>query len=274
MGRTQQAASMTDNSQNGVAISAPEDRGIRRIIRNFTPSWFAVTMGTGIVSILLHNLPYNATWLYWISVIFFALNVFLFIVFLIISIARYVLYPEIWSVMVRHPTQSLFLGTFPMGLATIVNMVVFVCVPSWGPRAITLVWALWWIDVVIAVTVCFWMPFVLCALHPLPCSLTNRSIRMTLHEVKITTMTAAWLLPIVATIVAAGSGGVVANVLPNPHHALWTITGTLSLTPYLAVPNALIPMASELYSVGDWGSTCHGHASHLFPTIDHLQITS
>lgn len=37
-------------------------------------------------------------------------------------------------------------------------------------------------------------------------------------------MTAAWLLPIVATIVAAGSGGIVANVLPNPQHALWTIT--------------------------------------------------
>lgn len=36
-------------------------------------------------------------------------------------------------------------------------------------------------------------------------------------------MTAAWLLPIVATIVAAASGGIVAEVLPNPHHALWTI---------------------------------------------------
>lgn len=37
-------------------------------------------------------------------------------------------------------------------------------------------------------------------------------------------MTAAWLLPIVSTIVAAASGGIVAEVLPNPTHALWTIT--------------------------------------------------
>jgi len=36
-------------------------------------------------------------------------------------------------------------------------------------------------------------------------------------------MTAAWLLPIVATIVAAASGGIVAEVLPNPQHALWTL---------------------------------------------------
>lgn len=37
-------------------------------------------------------------------------------------------------------------------------------------------------------------------------------------------MTAVWLLPIVATIVASASGGIVAKVLPNPQHALWTLT--------------------------------------------------
>ena len=36
-------------------------------------------------------------------------------------------------------------------------------------------------------------------------------------------MTAAWLLPVVAPIVAAASGGIVAEVLPNPRYALWTI---------------------------------------------------
>lgn len=96
-------------------------------------------MGTGIVSILLHNLPYNGAWLYWISVVIFALNVALFIFFLFVSLLRYMLYPEIWVVMIQHPTQSLFLGTFPMGLATIINMVVFVCVPAWGPGTVTLV---------------------------------------------------------------------------------------------------------------------------------------
>lgn len=101
--------------------------------------WFSVTMGTGIVSILLHNLPYNGTWLYWISVAMFALNVVLFGLFLLISIVRYAVYPEIWWAMIRHPAQSLFIGTFPMGLATIINMVVFVSVPAWGPWAIYLV---------------------------------------------------------------------------------------------------------------------------------------
>ena len=98
-------------------------------------------MGTGIVSILIHNLPYNGTWLYWISVVLFTLNVSIFIAFLILSILRYSIYPDIWRAMIRHPAQSLFLGTFPMGLATIINMIVFVCVPAWGAWTIQLVGA-------------------------------------------------------------------------------------------------------------------------------------
>ena len=75
-------------------------------------------MGTGIVSILIHQLPYNALWLQWVSVVFFILNVSLFAVFTGITALRYTLYPEIWSAMIRHPAQSLFLGCFPMGLAS------------------------------------------------------------------------------------------------------------------------------------------------------------
>lgn len=134
-------------------------RGWRRIIRNFTPSWFAVTMGTGISSILLHNLPYNGTWLQYISYVIFALNVLLFVIFTIISLLRYTLYPEIWRVMIRHPAQSLFVGCFPMGLATIVNMICFVCVPAWGGGWWKFAWALWWIDVVVACATCLYLPF-------------------------------------------------------------------------------------------------------------------
>lgn len=75
-------------------------------------------MGTGIVSILIHNLPYNAAWLLYVSYLFFALNITLFIIFTAMTIIRYTLYPEIWVAMINHPGQSLFLGTFPMGFAS------------------------------------------------------------------------------------------------------------------------------------------------------------
>lgn len=123
--------------------------------------WFSVTMGTGIVSILLHNLPYNGVWLYWISIVIFALNVLLFSMGCIMSILRYTLYPEIFRVMITHPVQSMFIGTFPMGLATIVNMFVFVCVPVWGEWARYFAWGLWIFDAVISVMTALSLPFVL-----------------------------------------------------------------------------------------------------------------
>jgi tellurite resistance protein TehA-like permease len=98
-----------------------------------------VIMGTGMVSILLHNLPYNGRWLYWISVVIFCLNVASFILFLLISIIRYTFFPELWRMTIRQPVQSLFVGAFPMGLATIISMAIFVCVPAWGDGAVKLV---------------------------------------------------------------------------------------------------------------------------------------
>jgi hypothetical protein len=45
-----------------------------------------------------------------------------------------------------------------VGLATIINMIVFVCVPAWGERAVHLAWALWWVDVVMAVACNLYIP--------------------------------------------------------------------------------------------------------------------
>jgi tellurite resistance protein TehA-like permease len=120
-------------------------------------------MGTGIVSILLHSLSTTyvryETALRILGIIFFVLNVLLFTLILSISILRYTLYPATWTLMVRHPVQSLFLGTLPMGFATIVNMFALVCVPRWGGASVQIVWAMWWIDAVVSVACCFGLPW-------------------------------------------------------------------------------------------------------------------
>lgn len=38
-------------------------------------------------------------------------------------------------------------------------MTALVCVPAWGPWALTLTWTLWWVDVVISVACCMFLPF-------------------------------------------------------------------------------------------------------------------
>ncbi|KAE8382507.1 malate permease [Aspergillus bertholletiae] len=190
------------------------DVGWRKIVRNFTPSWFSVNMGTGITSILLNTLPYNGQWLYYISIIIFVLNVTYFTIFLAITLLRYILYPEIFKVMVTHPVQSLFLGTFPMGLATIINMFCFVCVPQWGDGAAYFICGVWIFDAVVSVLVAIGIPFLL----------TTRN-----NGLDLSSMTAAWLLPIVSCVVAAASGSIVADVLPDAQLALGIILASYIL---------------------------------------------
>jgi len=111
-------------------------------------------MGTGIVGILIHQLPYQFRGLYEISIVFFLLNVILFVCLLVGSIIRYTVWPEIWSLMLRHPVQSLYLGAMPMGLATIVTMIVYIAVPL-SNGFLIFAQVLFWIDVVISLLTCF-----------------------------------------------------------------------------------------------------------------------
>ncbi|KAF8320763.1 hypothetical protein DL93DRAFT_2224480 [Clavulina sp. PMI_390] len=178
----------------------------RRRILNFTPSWFSVNMGTGIASILLKNLPYQFKHLDVIANAIFVLNVILFTVFFLASVIRYTVWPTVWHAMIHHPTQSLYIGTFPMGLSTIVNMVVFTCVPAFGKDFVTVAWVLWWISAVISLGIGIIMPFVV---H-------------TRHKTSFDEISGVWFLPIVTNVVASASGGVVATVLP-PDHARVTL---------------------------------------------------
>jgi len=68
-----------------------------------------MTMGTGIVALLLHQLPYPFPGLRDISLIFLFLNIIMFIALSVFSVLRHVLWPEITLLMLRHPVQSLFL---------------------------------------------------------------------------------------------------------------------------------------------------------------------
>ena len=198
---------ITKTRSNNTYVSR-YDKGWRRFVSNFSPSWFSVTMGTGIVSTILYTIPWKADWIYYLSIIFFVLNVCLFSAAFTISVLRYTFWPEIWTVMIQDPTNSLFLGTIPMGFATIVEMWIFICVPPWGDWAAYVGWALWMLDSIVAVAVTVSLGVLLMSAS---------------HQRSLDTITAAQLLPIAATIVAAGTGSEVAEVLPHPQYALGTI---------------------------------------------------
>lgn len=173
-------------------------------------------MGTGVISALFHNFPYGSpTVLDNLSVIFTIINLCLFVTFSGLSITRYALFPHIWRLMLLHPVQSLYLGCIPMGFATLINSGVVLSEDRGfgGKTFVYVLWAAWWVDSAVSLLVCFGM------VH----------IMVTRHKHSLDTMTAAWLLPVVAPIVASTTGHLVASILipHSPSQAL--ITSTISL---------------------------------------------
>src|SRR5690242_1170784 len=165
-------------------------------------------MGSGVVSLLFAAIPFEAQCLYWLAVVFLGLNAVLFTCAFSISVLRYTLYPEIWCVMIADSTNSLFLGTIPMGFATLISAWCTLCIPYWGPWAVTFAWVCWIIDSIVSVTVTISLTILLI-------SATNRQ--------NLDRITAVQLLPIAASIVAAGTGARVAEHLPDPDNALGTL---------------------------------------------------
>jgi tellurite resistance protein TehA-like permease len=123
--------------------------------------WFLVTMGTGIVAILLGTIPFRSPVLYYLSIVFFILNTIFFVVAFVVSFLRYTLYPDIWGVMIRDPVNSLFLSSIPIGFATLINMWILICVPAWGEWAKTATIVFWIIDTIASVVATLALPMVL-----------------------------------------------------------------------------------------------------------------
>ncbi|KAJ4414752.1 Plasma membrane sulfite pump involved in sulfite metabolism [Gnomoniopsis sp. IMI 355080] len=195
-------------------IDSKYEHGWRRVVRNFSPSWFSTTMGTGAVSLVLVTIPFQASWLYWLSVVFFIINTILFTCAFTLSVLRYGLYPKIWSVMIRDPASSLFLGTIPMGFATLVESWLLLCCPYWGNWSVIFGWVAWMMDSVAAFAVTVGLMFLLMSES---------------HQNQLDRITAAQLLPIAATIVASGVGAQVAELLMRIgylDHALGTLVTT------------------------------------------------
>lgn len=184
-------------------------------------------MGTGVVAVIFATIPWEARWLYWMSIIFFALNTLLFLLALGISVLRYTIWPEIWTVMIEDPNNSLFLGTVPMGFATLINLWISVCVPAWGEWTQYVALAAWLVDCIVAVTVTVSLGVLLMSAS---------------YQRSLDSITAAQLLPIAATIVAAGVGSEVASVMPNPQLALGVIIASYVLWG-IATPMAFVVLA-------------------------------
>ncbi|MHA6767475.1 TDT family transporter [Sphingobium ummariense] len=167
---------------------------LREIIRQFTPNWFAATMGTGILALALPQLPNIGPAREPFGEALWAFNIALFCLFAGLYGARWILFPHEARRVFEHESMSMFLGTIPMGLATIINGFVAFGLPRFGAVVLPAAYALWWIDVAMA----------------LACGVLIPYFMFTRHAHALERMTAIWLLPVVAAEVAGASAGLLA----------------------------------------------------------------
>lgn len=195
-------------------------------VRHFTPSWFAMTMGTGVLALVIAHLPWalpgqrvlaEALWLFGVA---------LFALFALLFLARVLLHRDTLWPMLLHPVQSMFLGAIPMGLAVLISGLVQFGPARWGDGVLALAHALWWLDAALALGSALLVPYLM---------FTRQS-----HALE--KMTAVWLLPIVAPEVAAGAAGALAPHLDPAAARLVLVVGFILWGMSLALAFSLITL--------------------------------
>ncbi|KAI1786160.1 voltage-dependent anion channel-domain-containing protein [Ganoderma leucocontextum] len=158
--------------------------------------------GTGAIGLLWYNFPYadGSTTIDVFTYIFFFLNLFLFILFNVVTAMRYFMFPKIWLSMIHHPTQSLFLATYPMSVSTLVNLAVdllYVQGGFGGAGFLYTLWVLWWLDVFLSALSAYGV------VH----------LMFTRQKHTLESITATWLLPITPLVTSSATGGILAAPL-------------------------------------------------------------
>lgn len=219
----------------------------REAIRQFTPNWFAATMGTGVLALALAQLPVSNPGLHAFAEGVWLFNIVLFVVFTAMYAARWVMFFDEARRIFGHSTVSMFFGTIPMGLATIINGFLLFGLPRWGDGVIHLAEMLWWLDVAMS----------------LACGVLIPYMMFTRQEHSIDQMTAVWLLPVVAAEVAAVSGGLLAPHLADAHsqlvvlvtsYVLWafSLPVAFSILTILLLRMALHKLPHENMAASSW----------------------
>lgn len=219
----------------------------REAIRQFTPNWFAATMGTGVLALALAQLPVSTPGLHALAEGLWLLNIGLFVLFTAMYAARWVMFFDEARRIFGHSTVSMFFGTIPMGLATIINGFLLFGLPRWGDGVIHVAEVLWWLDVAMS----------------LACGVLIPYMMFTRQEHSIDQMTAVWLLPVVAAEVAAASGGLLAPHLADAHsqlvvlvtsYVLWafSLPVAFSILTILLLRMALHKLPHENMAASSW----------------------
>ena len=160
------------NDMTPLKVEAPRApcpaAGLPRAICQFTPNWFTVTMGTGVLALALNQFPVPLTLpdlhqsLHEAGRALWMVNIGLFTLFSLLYAARWVFFFSGAQRVFEHGVASMFFGAIPMGLATIINGLLAFGIPLWGDAAtVAIAYPLWWVDVALSLASGLLVPFLM-----------------------------------------------------------------------------------------------------------------
>ncbi len=207
---------------SNIKKSSSNRKNLKELIRHFTPNWFTMVMGTGILFLMIGAFPYHFPGQKHLAITLGIINVFLLAIFSIMFASRLIFFFKDARRLLDHPIQSMYLGAIPMGLATIVNGMVIFGPGLIGSFAVPTALILWYVDVIFSIVSGWLVPFYM----------------FTSQKHSVERMTAVWLLPIVPSEVAAASAGFLAKSLPPVEaqkviylgYILWALSMPLAMS--------------------------------------------
>lgn len=134
-------------------------------LENFTPTWFVIPMNTGILGILMHQLPYQFHGLPVLSTIMYLADLTFFVIICSMTILRWTLYPKAAQRKTAASIDELsFLGAAPIAFLTLTSLTgIIVSNAYWGGHAWSLVaYVMWWFGMA-------WMLSTCIIVDPYPC---------------------------------------------------------------------------------------------------------
>lgn len=167
--------------------------------------WFAATMSTGSLAVVLGNTPNTFTGLRTIGKVVFIFDLALFLLFNALMVTRFILVPRKLIASLHHPVEGLFHGTYWVSVALILNCAYIYGNPDTGP----------WFPK--ALEVCFW---IYCGVAFI-IGVMQYSMFFRLERLNVTDAVPAWIFPIYPLLVVGTLAG---TILPaQPKGPSWNI---------------------------------------------------
>jgi C4-dicarboxylate transporter/malic acid transport protein len=192
----------------------------RQAFAYLTPNWFAAVMGTGIVAVAAHSLPWTPPGLAVIAVVFWLLAVVLLVVVSAATVAHWVGHPTVARGHATDPVMSHFYGAPPMAMMTVGAGTLLVGHDLLGDAlALSLDWALWSVGTATGLAAAVMVPYLMFVRRGLSADQAF----------------GGWLMPVVPPMVSASTGALLV-----PHASPGAGRTALLLACYAMFAGALV----------------------------------